>query len=369
MIRDPHDQLIDQLLREILGGDRPRDMTARVLAQARILDRFRRRNWLLGGLAAAAALALAVGLTMYWPHEYPGPTADQELVADGGVVDRGTRLENNEQDVRDVDLGGYVNIKMAPQSALTIGGAKYEEKVLLDQGQLDVNVARNRGRFDIAVGPATVHVTGTRFGVNVADETTALARVKKLLVSVKEGSVEVQNIPGMTGTQTVTAGQEKTFTITLAQLRAAARANAGLLAAAQDGARLGNRGGLGTLLAPLRSAQPLASQPATPRVLTPPARGGAAPRGSLGRPVQLMTTPGNMSRLGNVLRTGGVFYLENRDGNFFMFEQAAIAPTHPRWLTLSPDQSCRVVWTDGVVTDIVPAPPPAPAATTTTQPK
>ena len=56
MKRDYHDALIDQLLREILGGDRPRDMTARVLAQAKIMDRFRRRNWWLSGLAAAAAV-------------------------------------------------------------------------------------------------------------------------------------------------------------------------------------------------------------------------------------------------------------------------------------------------------------------------
>jgi len=361
MRRDHHDQLIDQLLREILGGDRPRDMTARVLAQARIIDRFRRRNWYLGGSAIAAAIALAFGLAMYWPRAYPKPTAEQWMVADGGAVDRGTLLETGDLDAGNVELGGYVDIKMAPQTALTIGGAKYEEKVLLDQGQLDVNVTKNRGRFDIAVGPATVHVTGTKFGVNVANETTALARFKKLTVAVKEGSVEVQNVPGATGTQTVAAGQEKTFTISLAQIRAAARANAGLLSAAQDGARLGGRGSLVTALTPPpRSAPPVTAPPTAVPPVAPPspiAMASATGTNNASRPVQLMTTPGSTYRYGKVLRTANVFYLENKDGNFFMFEQGSLTAAHSKWLSLSSDLTSRVVWTEGLVTDILQTPP------------
>ena len=54
MTRDNHDLLIDQLLRETLGGDRPRDMTARVMAHVRIMDRFRFRSWIATGSAIAA---------------------------------------------------------------------------------------------------------------------------------------------------------------------------------------------------------------------------------------------------------------------------------------------------------------------------
>ena len=64
MNRDYHDGLMEQLLREILGGDRPRDMTARVLAQAKIYDRFRRRWWIAAGAAVAASVVLAASLAM-----------------------------------------------------------------------------------------------------------------------------------------------------------------------------------------------------------------------------------------------------------------------------------------------------------------
>ena len=360
MSRDNHDLLIDQLLREVLGGDRPRDMTGRVLAQARIIDRFRRRNWWLGGSALAAAVALAVGLAMYWPHAYPEPTAQQVVVTEGGGVERGAHIETDDVDTGKVELGGYVDITMAPQTALTIGGAKYEEKVLLDQGQLDVSVTKNKGRFDIAVGPATVHVTGTKFGVKVANEITSAARLKKLTVSVSEGSVEVQNVPGITGTQTVTAKQEKTFTIPLAQFRAA-RVSAGL----PVGGRAGVRGGpVTTMPTPTRPAAPVAVPPgAVPvgPVLSPSSTG----TGNVARPVQLMTTPGSTYRYGKVLRTANVFYLENNDGNFFMFEQASVAAAHPKWLSLSSDLNSRVVWTEGQVTDIIQSAP----TTTTTQNK
>ena len=366
MSRNNRDQLIDQLLREVLGGDRPRDMTARVLAQARIIDRFRRRNWYLGGSAIAAAIALAVGLTMYWPHAYPEPAAQQVVITDGGVMERGAHIETDDLDTGTVELGNYVYIKMAPQTAMTIGGAKYEEKVLLDQGQLDVSVTKNKGRFDIAVGPATVHVTGTKFGVNVTNEITSAARLKKLTVAVKEGSVEVQNVPGVTGIQTVAAGQEKTFTISLAQIRAAARANAGLLAAAQDGARVGGRGGLVTTITPApRLVAPVPTQPAnvSPATRISSVAPSATATANAARSVQLTTTPGSPTRYGNVLRTGSVFYLASRDGNYFMFEQASIAAAHPKWLSLSPTQTSRVVWTEGVVTDIVETTSTAPAAT------
>ena len=121
MNRDYHDAVIDQLLREILGGDRPRDMTARVLAQARLMDRFRRRNWWLSGLAAAAVVALAACLTMYWPHEYPAFQAEGVAVQVGARLERGAELVSSESDGGTVKLGGYVDIAMAPQTTLRIG--------------------------------------------------------------------------------------------------------------------------------------------------------------------------------------------------------------------------------------------------------
>jgi len=73
-------------------------------------------------------------------------------VTEGGAVERGAHIETDEVDTGKVELGGYVDITMRPQTALTIGGAKYEEKVLLDRGQLDVNVTKNRGRLTLPWG-------------------------------------------------------------------------------------------------------------------------------------------------------------------------------------------------------------------------
>lgn len=344
MSRDHYDALIDQLLRETLGGDRPRDMTARVLAQAKIMDRFRRRNWYWAGLGLAAALALAVGLTMYWPKEYPNPSAEGVYVMNGGDLQRGARLETPDGD-GSLKLGGYVEIAMAPQTALTIGGSKYEEKVLLDQGHLDVRVTKHKGQFDIGVGPATVHVTGTQFGVNVAEETTPTTRIKKLVVSVNEGSVEVQGVPGVSGVATITAGNRQEFSVSSMPVIMPPKVNT--VPPVPPGTQPGTRGGRGPVIKP--------NPPSSTTRVVPPAAGMTQPVAGGTLPVKLTTTPGSQIRYGKLRRSGDLFYLECTDGNYFMFQQGTVAGTHPKWLGLGLEQSSRVVWMEGVVTDIVQA--------------
>jgi hypothetical protein len=193
MSRDCHDLLIDQMLRELLGGDRPRDFTDRVLSRARTYDKVRRHWWMGVGSAVAASLALALTLWGMWPRDYPATTIDGLVeISNTETLQRGSRLVTPEDANATIGLGGYVNVEMAPKTVLTLGGTRFAEKVFLEQGELDVQVAKNRGKFDVEVGKALVHVTGTKFQVSVSHEDADDRRTKKLRVAVKEGSVEVE---------------------------------------------------------------------------------------------------------------------------------------------------------------------------------
>lgn len=352
MKREFQDRMIDQLLREILAGDRPRDMTARVMAQARIIDRFRRNMWLGAGSAIAAAVALAAGLVMYWPHEYPAPSADAQVaVIDGGQLERGRTIATDGVE-GELDLGGYVMVKMAPDTQLNVAGSKYQEKVLLSQGSLDVDVTKHKGQFDVAVGPAVVHVTGTKFRVRVGQEDTATTLFRKLYLAVKEGSVEVQNLPGAPGAQTVSAGQEKDFVLASWPKLT----GGGAVGFAQRAAQVGARGGpVSTILprpnllglgAATRMAAPSPTSRGANTVLPPLTPNGT---GLENRPVQLVTTPSAANRIGRVQKSGPIFYLQNGEGNFFMFERSGVAAAHPEWANVPGDQYTRVVWAEGLV--------------------
>jgi hypothetical protein len=363
MRQDCHDALIDQLLREILGGDRPRDMTARVLAQARIMDRFRRRNWWLGGVAAAAAITLAVCLTLYWPREYPAPQAEGMLVQDGSHLQRGVELVSSEVDGGMVRLGGYVDISVAPQTSFTIGGTRYRERVVLNRGRLVVHVLQRRGQFDVVVGPATVHVTGTQFTIDVANDNTPTERVKKMIVSVREGAVQVEGVPGGGDVPvSLAAGATREFVISTApRVLPLLRARAGLLAAAQEGARAGNRGGVVEraleAAANNRAGVNPASRPQVNRSAVR-ANGPVLPRSPTASidsaSVRLLSTPGSAVRYGKLRLAGDLYFLEMADGsNYFMYQKAALSGTQADWLALPLDESTRVAWEEGQVISVI----------------
>jgi hypothetical protein len=342
MNRDDRDALMDQLLREILGNDRPRDLTARVLAQVRIYDRFRRRWWASGVIAAAAAVVLAASLYLLWPQKYPGPEVRNVAIMNANQAQPGAMLATDDVTSGSVKLGNYVNILMQPQTALTLGGERYQEKVFLDQGALEVSVEKDKGKFDVAVGPATVHVTGTKFSVDVVNEEVANAQQKKLVVHVEEGMVEVRDIPGEE-TQYVSAGQQKEFVI-LYTPKVISQVNpqltAGLLAAAQEGAKTGNRGGV----------------VGRPLVQTMMARGGLpqsiVTQGRAARLVQMILNPGNSVQYGRLRLNHALYYLETqRAGNIFMFPQSAVPDAEVPTLV---GKSVRVEWTDGKVSGITP---------------
>src|SRR5262245_39699130 len=131
MNRDHHDDLIDQLLREILGGDRSRDLTDRVLARAHAYDRSRRRWWISSAAGIAAAIVVGISVWTWWPREYPAPQLIQGTVAiTTPNLEHGSHIETDE-DGASVKLGGYVDLTLAPETALTLAGKKFEEKVIL----------------------------------------------------------------------------------------------------------------------------------------------------------------------------------------------------------------------------------------------
>jgi hypothetical protein len=232
MSRDPHDLIMDQLLREILGGDRPRDMTARVLARAKIYDRTRRRWWVGSASALAACVAVAITLwALMRPHPYPSPVAEGFLVY-GNDVERGAKLEavSNDSSVSPTGnttppgrnaggvlrLGGYVQLTAAPSTTFTLGGGPFREVVFLEHGHMDVSVSKTRGTFDIIVGDTVIHAVEGAFGIDAADEfSDDETRTKKnLTVSVKDGAVQVSGTAtGADQPQNISAGSIQKFTV------------------------------------------------------------------------------------------------------------------------------------------------------------
>jgi ferric-dicitrate binding protein FerR (iron transport regulator) len=357
MIRDHHDAIIDQLLREILGGDRPRDMTARVLAQARIIDRFRRRRWLLTGLALAASVTLIFSLFLLWPQSYPAPHAENMWVDNDSPFERGVAIAARDTQ-GSVTLGGYVQIEAKPDTKLTVGGTRFREKVFLEKGEVDVAVSKKRGEFDVVVGPATVHVTGTTFSVRVTEENTATAHEKKMRVAVREGGVLIRGLPQAGPAdvpQTLAAGEQREYVLSteprlLSPPRPRAAAIAAATQAATQLARGGNRGPLAT-----RLAEEFANRPTRPNAPGNPA-GARTPLATPSQPpaqgVRLISSSGSGARYGKLRRNGDLYYLESSEGNFFMFQKAALQNAHAAWLTLPLDLSTRVVWTDGQVVEV-----------------
>ncbi len=362
MSRDPYDALIDQLLREILGGDRPRDITARVMAQAKIHDRFRRRWWITAGSSLAACIAIAAGLMYTWPREYPNTQVDGTILsASGGSPQRGTTLMTSADEGGSVNIGGYVELAMAPDTSLTLGGKKYEENVVLNNGHVDVQVTKNKGKFDVLVGQAVVHVTGTKFGLDVQEgmDPDESQRVKTLFVNVEEGSVDVQD--SHQTFKTLKAGSREAFVISTEPVpvikagavtppnpttgptvyAAPARVRQGIGAGMQEGARIGARGN------PNRPLQE--SNASRNGLLAGQNQVQAGATAALVRSMLIIVAPGKLEQTGSLRLAGGWFYLETERGNYLLFPQSAPTIQNFKPTTSHP---VHVTWENGKVMTI-----------------
>jgi hypothetical protein len=261
---------------------------------------------------------------------------------------------------------------MAPHTALTIGGGRFEEKVMLEQGELDVSVTKNRGRFDVAIGKALVRVIGTKFQVAVTDEEIDDHWVKKMQVKVAEGRVAV-DLGNGSAPQMLSPGPEKVFNLSPEPTRvetAAApepiRPGAMMAArrAAQGGAGEGARPGMIRGNFTLSTGTP----PNGPGRGAFPGRGGATAavgrKGPLpvvpGKNVQIVTNHDTVDMSGMLRHDAqtGLYYLSPDQGGseFLVFPQQLPVPPVRGW-SAGVARRMHVTWKDGVVQKIEPAGP------------
>jgi hypothetical protein len=237
MNRDHHDALIEQLLRESMGGDRPRDLTQRVLALARAHDRSRRAWWISAGASMAAGFILAITIWTLWPKKYPTPVFSEGIVNLTGdpLFERGADLLSEMDRASTFQLGGYIRATVAPNTSFRVGGVPRREVVYLSQGRIDFDVTKKRGTFDVRVGPATVQVTGTSFTVETFVAPYGIREFEnRMRVSVKEGSVNV-SVSG--ATTSIAAGDPpQEFVVPMVPLRAMEVLATDLAVAVEDGA-------------------------------------------------------------------------------------------------------------------------------------
>jgi transmembrane sensor len=134
-----------------------------------------RRGWLVaGGVAAAAALALAV-----MPFGALAPAATQTFATAKGQH-------------RTVQLADGSSLEMNGGSRLSVTLSAHERRVVMPEGEALFDVAADKARpFLITAGDRTVRVVGTRFDVR--------HRGAALSVTVERGVVEVGPTAGGAG--------------------------------------------------------------------------------------------------------------------------------------------------------------------------
>lgn len=147
----------------------------RLIAAQRPLDRSRtwfRRHFLQGAAAAAAAIALAVGIPLFNRHP-----AEETYITTLG-------------EKRTIALANGATIDLAPVSQLRVKGSRADNLELV-RGEALFSVVHDPARMlSIHAGDYTVADIGTRFAVNLTSDA--------LLVRVSEGHVSIARDDGGT---------------------------------------------------------------------------------------------------------------------------------------------------------------------------
>ncbi len=196
---DWDNQFLDMLLDEQVGGDTPPDVLARV--QARVARQTPKAVvWPKRLLAAAAVMAVAGFLWLALKPGYPQPQSRGCVAADG--VKRNSRLSAGPNGGR-LQLGGYVNIDLAPGTALTLNGSDNNESIALEQGRVSCRVDQGRGGFSVMTELGSVWVVGTEFTVDLRQD-------GRMDVAVQSGMVLVTPRGETTG-QLLKVGERKTL--------------------------------------------------------------------------------------------------------------------------------------------------------------
>jgi len=165
-------------------------------------------------LAAAVALAVLAGWLLLRGSYPPPEITGSARVLDGGTVQRGVLLAA-EGTPGGLVLGGYCRVEMAPGTRLQIEGSERSEQVYLTAGKVVCDVDAGKGGLTIRTDLGTVHVSGTRFSVELLAEqggremmTKGKAIAVAMAVTVMAGSVEV-DFDG--GRELLVAGATRVF--------------------------------------------------------------------------------------------------------------------------------------------------------------
>jgi hypothetical protein len=206
---DELDRLIDTLLREALANERPPNLARRILSQ---VDAERRKRmvkiyWIT---SAAVAATVLIGL-LIWQVSTPAKPPDvvkkdppkQEVPpiptpSEYASLARGAGIETKDQPQK-IQLGGYVKLEAAVNTSLQSEGKEKAEQVFLKRGQVVCEVDHNVGTFIVRTDGGTVSVNGTKFNVQAIGEGGERSEYgRSVEVSVKEGSVTVNGLEGLT---------------------------------------------------------------------------------------------------------------------------------------------------------------------------
>lgn len=211
---DHRDQLVDMLLRELVGEEVPPDVTDEVLGRLESgADRPRvrssssrpmpvsvpssRNRWL--ALAAVITLAAAVAGLLTFRHNMV--TAQSAILAmtKGGSVSLSEQLKPGTIITTGLDERAVLRwvdgtrITLEPSSRLELvdhSPWEPDKRLRLERGQVDANVARQPAGYPLRI--ATVHaeavVIGTRFTLAQTDELTRLEVRSGLVRYADEGS-------------------------------------------------------------------------------------------------------------------------------------------------------------------------------------
>lgn len=175
----------------IAGADAP-DREAIAEARKRVLEgtapRRRPRMAPVAGLAAAAALLLAVGAWIAWPSAEPV----LQHTVDERPGTPGRWLAANDAPVS-VAFDDGTAIVLAPQARARVEHVDaHGAQIRLEAGRLDVDVVhRAEASWEVSAGPYVVHVVGTAFEVRWDAGTEQLeVRMREGVVRVRGGALE-----------------------------------------------------------------------------------------------------------------------------------------------------------------------------------
>lgn len=139
-------------------------------------------RWVLAGLAAAACLIVAIGATTLMRSiglPFGGSTNDR--LASTGQPATGYRTGTAERSVAVLEDGSRLTLDA--DSAVSVRMTDTRRDVTILQGRASFAVAKNTRPFAVTAGDKTVVATGTRFSVELLDQSTNVA--------LYEGSVDV----------------------------------------------------------------------------------------------------------------------------------------------------------------------------------